>query len=79
VLTFPKRSQLDAGIVVWVGEETISSMMLSIFCYLGKGVTAGSSFRDVVFKAGWRADGQITSEDDLFLSADPKVPVKVWK
>jgi hypothetical protein len=41
--------------VVRVGEDAISSMVLPISYELGDGVTAGSSFRDVVLKAGPQA------------------------
>lgn len=53
-------------------------MVPSISGYLGKRVTAESSSRVEVFKAGWRAEGQITGKKGLFLSADPRTSMKVW-
>jgi hypothetical protein len=41
--------------VVRVGEDTISSIVLPISSRFGVGVTAGSSFRDVVLEAGPQA------------------------
>lgn len=50
LLTFPNLEPLEGWLenVVRVGDDTISSMVLPISYRLGEGVTAGSSFRDVV-------------------------------
>jgi hypothetical protein len=54
--SFPEtsRSRL-AGRVVRVGEDTISSMVLSISCSIEGAVTAGSPLRVAVLKAGTQA------------------------
>jgi hypothetical protein len=56
-----KRSRSQAGCVVRVGDDAISTMALSILCQIGGGVTAGSTFRDAVFRASW-ATGLLVPE-----------------
>ena len=79
VLTFPEAKPIRAGIVVRVGEQTISSMGLSIFCWFGQRVTAGWSSRGV-WESGLAGNWGTSDKRGGLVPGmvSPGVSVRVW-